>query len=207
MLCVNDKKHYEWRLSFSSCPWRKFSVSLLVLCEKVIWRLFLKIPETFAELNCCFLAITLIWQRKKSVFCLVKHITLFGKTYYFFEKTKFFHILFAIHMHSGFVHHNIATWHHMTSRSHMTSHDITLSRPHDMTSHCFDITLSQHLNVPNTGISQHFLCIWSSSNSFIFSKTDFALFYPTIEAVQIELFRSIWGLLRKHKLRGGNLTN
>jgi hypothetical protein len=74
LLCVNDKKHYEWRLSFSSCPWRKFSVSLLVLCEKVIWRLFLKIPETFAELNCCFLAIALIWQRKKTEFALFSPI-------------------------------------------------------------------------------------------------------------------------------------
>jgi hypothetical protein len=136
---------------------------------------------------------------------LVKHITFLKKQSFFIfclRSTCTVGLSITISQHD-------ITWHHDLTWHHMTSHclDITLSRPHDMTSHCFDITLSQHLNVPNTGISQHFLCIWSSSNSFIFSKTDFALFYPTIEAVQIELFRSIWGLLRKHKLRGGNLTN
>ena len=58
-----------------------------------------------------------------------------------------------------YVHHNIATshCHDITLSQHdMTiSHDITLSRP--MTSHCFDITLSQHhmTTLHDITLSQH----------------------------------------------------
>ena len=81
------------------------------------------------------------------------------------------------------------TWHDIVTTSHclnMTSrpshclnitlsrhHIVSTSRQHD-TSHD-NITLSQHLNVPYTGISQYFLCIWSSSNLF-FRKHSFLCF-------------------------------